>query len=349
MQSFLIYTAIILGIVAFARVIKVYELANTLRGIKEEQVTDSDNKMNAKMMLIFLVAFFGFCIYQMVAYSKYVLPESASEHGVDIDNLMNFNLIIITIVFVLVNILLFWFAYKYYFRKENKATYFAHSTKLELLWTIVPAVVLAVIIIYGLITWNKIMSPVPENEAVVIELYAKQFDWTARYAGVDNKLGSTNYKLISDANPLALDTTDAKGFDDQLVRDEIHIPVGKRVLFKFRSRDVIHSAYMPHFRAQMNCVPGMETQFHFVPTITTAEMRAKLRKPEFDYILVCNKICGSTHYNMQRKIVVESEAQYKAWLAAQPKFKGEPAKPATADSVKTATGNVPVVKPVSFR
>jgi cytochrome c oxidase subunit 2 len=348
MQSFLIYTAIILGIIAFARVIKVYELANALRGIKDEQVTDSDNKFNAKMMLVFLVAFFGFCIYQMLAYGKYVLPESASEHGVDIDNLMNFNLVIITVVFVLVNILLFWFAYKYYFRKDNKATYFAHSTKLELLWTIVPAVVLAVIIIYGLMTWNKIMSPVAENEAVVIELYAKQFDWTARYAGTDNKLGNTNYKLISDMNPLALDTTDTHGFDDKLVKGEFHIPVGKRVLFKFRSRDVIHSAYMPHFRAQMNCVPGMETQFHFVPTITTAEMRSKLHKPEFDYILVCNKICGSTHYNMQMKIVVESEAQYNAWLATQAKFKADP-KPAGADSTRTANQPNIVGKPVSFR
>lgn len=348
MQSFLIYTAIILGIIAFARVIKVYELANALRGIKDEQVTDSDNKFNAKMMLVFLVAFFGFCIYQMLAYGKYVLPESASEHGVDIDNLMNFNLVIITIVFVLVNILLFWFAYKYYFRKDNKATYFAHSTKLELLWTIVPAVVLAVIIIYGLMTWNKIMSPVAENEAVVIELYAKQFDWTARYAGTDNKLGNTNYKLISDMNPLALDTTDTHGFDDKLVKGEFHIPVGKRVLFKFRSRDVIHSAYMPHFRAQMNCVPGMETQFHFVPTITTAEMRSKLHKPEFDYILVCNKICGSTHYNMQMKIVVESEAQYNAWLATQAKFKADP-KPAGSDSTRTANQPNIVGKPVSFR
>jgi len=347
MQSFLIYSAIILGIIAFARVIKVYELANALRGNKDEQVTDSDNKFNAKMMLAFMIAFFAFCIYQMIAYGKYVLPESASEHGVDIDNLMNFNLIIITIVFVLVNILLFWFAFKYYFRKGNRATYFAHSTKLELIWTIVPAIVLAVIIIYGLLTWNKIMTPVPENEAVVIELYAKQFDWTARYAGDDKKLGNTNYKLISDVNPLALDTTDSHSLDDKLVRGEFHIPVGKRVLFKFRSRDVIHSAYMPHFRAQMNCVPGMETQFHFVPTITTAEMRTKLGKPEFDYILVCNKICGQTHYNMQMKIVVESESQYNTWLASQPKFKADP-QPAASDSLKTVKNSVAPVQPVSL-
>ena len=321
MQSNLIYLTIILGVVVFMRLMKVYELATALKGSSEEKVTDGDNRFNAKMMMIFLIAFFAFCIFQMVEYGKYVLPEAASEHGKEIDTLFNFNLIIITLVFILVNVLLFYFAYKYYFRKENRATFFAHSTKLEMIWTIIPAIVLTVIIIYGLATWNKITTPTDPNESVLIELYAKQFDWTARYAGKDKKLGSSNYKLTSDVNPLALDTMDENGWDDKLVRGEFHIPVNKRVLFNFRSRDVIHSAYMPHFRAQMNCVPGMTTEFHFVPTITTAEMRKKIGKPEFDYILVCNKICGSTHYNMQMKIIVESEADYNKWLTEQKEFK----------------------------
>jgi cytochrome c oxidase subunit 2 len=162
-------------------------------------------------------------------------------------------------------------------------------------------------------------------------------------------LGNTNYKLITDQNPLALDTTDTHGFDDKLVKGEFHIPVGKRVLFKFRSRDVIHSAYMPHFRAQMNCVPGMETQFHFVPTITTAEMRTKLGKPEFDYVLVCNKICGEVHYNMQMKIVVESESQYNQWLASQAAFKGQPEATPAASTAESSNGNASLGKPVSFR
>jgi cytochrome c oxidase subunit II len=329
-MSFLVFLTIVLGVITFAQLVKVYELATALKGSKEEQVTDSDNRWNARMMMIFLVAFFGFCIYQLVAYSKYLLPEAASEHGSSIDTLMNFNLIIITIVFVGVNILLFFFAYKYYFRKDNKATFFSHSTKLEMIWTIIPAIVLAVIIIYGLATWTKITAPADPNESVVIELYAKQFDWTARYGGKDNTLGSTNYKLITDMNPLALDEKDATGHDDKLVKGEFHIPIGKRVLFKFRSRDVIHSAYMPHFRAQMNCVPGMETEFHFVPTITTAEMRQKLNDPNFNYVLVCNKICGAAHYNMQMDIIVESEEEYNKWLSEQKTFKETNLSDATA-------------------
>ena len=91
----------------------------------------------------------------------------------------------------------------------------------------------------------------------------------------------------------------------------------KPVLFKFRSRDVIHSAYMPHFRAQMNCVPGMETTFEFTPTITTAEMRKKLGNDKFNYVLLCNKICGAAHYNMQMDIIVESQEDYDKWLSDQ--------------------------------
>ncbi|MCK6650439.1 MAG: cytochrome c oxidase subunit II, partial [Bacteroidia bacterium] len=106
-----------------------------------------------------------------------------------------------------------------------------------------------------------------------------------------------------------------EGQDDIIVKNELHLPVNKEVEFKFNSRDVIHSAYFPHFRAQMNCVPGMTTMFHFTPTITTEEMRAKTGNDKFDYILLCNKICGNSHYNMQMTIIVETEEQYNKWLS----------------------------------
>lgn len=337
-MTYLIIIACVLAAVLGSRLMQIGQLSSTLRGTSDELITESDNRSNGYLMMAFMIAFFAFCLYQLVAYSKYVLPEAASEHGKSIDTLMNFNLIVVTLIFVVVNVLLFYFAFKYYGRKESKALYFAHSTKLEMIWTIIPAIFLAVIIIYGLTVWTRITTPYDKNDAVLIELYAKQFDWTARYAGKDGKLGSTNYKYTSDSNPLALDTIDLASNDDQLVRGEFHLPVNRQVVFKFRSRDVIHSAYMPHFRAQMNCVPGMETEFHFKPTITTAEMRQKLGKPEFNYLLVCNKICGAAHYNMQMTIVVESEADYNKWIASQAPFKAPatPAAPATDSTATTA-------------
>jgi cytochrome c oxidase subunit 2 len=202
-------------------------------------------------------------------------------------------------------------------------------------WTIVPAVVLAGIIIFGLKFWNEITDRSTDPNKVTIELYAKQFDWSARYAGQDKTLGLTDYRQIDGGNSVGMDTLDANGYDDIIVKNEFHIPVNREIEFKMRSRDVIHSAFMPHFRAQMNCVPGMITEFKFTPNKTTADMRkdpyviqlmkgindarAKDNKEavEFDYILLCNKICGASHYNMQMTIIVESEKEYNAWIAKQ--------------------------------
>ena len=110
------------------------------------------------------------------------------------------------------------------------------------------------------------------------------------------------------------------GRDDKIVKGEFHLPVGKEVEFVFRSRDVIHSAYMPHFRAQMNTVPGVPTRFKMTPTITTDSMRTIMDDPDFDYILLCNKICGAAHFNMFINIIVESEEDYNAWLKEQKTF-----------------------------
>ena len=137
---------------------------------------------------------------------------------------------------------------------------------------------------------------------------------------MDNTLGKSNYRLITDNNPLALVVEDPNNGDDKLVKGEFHIPIGKMVQFKLRSRDVIHSAFMPHFSAQMNCVPGMETEMHFVPIYTTIQMREMTKNPKFNYILLCNKICGAAHYNMQMDIIVESEEDYNKWLATKKTF-----------------------------
>lgn len=336
MIQFLVYIVIVLTIVAIAQLVRVFELSSELKGESESanEITDKDNRSQARMWMIFMIGFFAFCFWQVFKYKDKLLPMPASKHGVKIDWLMNFNFIIISFVFIVTNILLFYFAYKYHSRKDSKATYFPHNNKLEMIWTVVPAIVLSIIIVLGLKTWSNIMQPA-KKDALVIELYAKQFDWTARYAGKDNLLGSSNYKLITGTNPLGLDSTDSPNFDDIIVRNEFHLPVGKEIEFKFRSRDVIHSAFFPHFRAQMNCVPGMTTMFHFTPTITTAEMRQKpevvkrqneinalrakrgLQPEEFNYILMCNKICGASHYNMQMTIVVDTPEEYAKWIASQ--------------------------------
>lgn len=279
------------------------------------------NKNQAQLVFIFGVLFFLFVIWQIARWGKGLLPVAASEHGAEYDKLMKITMIIIFAVFVLTHIVLFYFVLKYYHRRNNKAAYVTHNTKLEIVWTVIPTVVLAILIYQGLYNWNSIMKPLTDkDQPVIVELYAKQFDWTARYAGTDKQLGRANFQLIKGANFLGLDSTDVSSQDDKIVKGEFHIPVGKPVQFVFRSQDVIHSAYMPHFRAQMNCVPGLKTQFNFVPTITTNEMRQNVKNAAFDYYLLCNKICGTAHYNMQMKIVVDTPEEYEKWLADQKTF-----------------------------
>lgn len=346
MIQFIVAFVVLLGVILIAQLIRVFELSALLKGSKEENISTSDNRMNGRFFLLFMFLLFGFVIFSLIKWVPFLLPESASEHGLDVDKLMNFNLVIIGIVFTGVQIVLFWFAFKYYKRNDGrKAEYFLHSNKLELLWTSVPAVVLAIIIIYGLTTWNSITAPASE-EALQVELYAKQFDWTARYAGNDNVLGAANFRLIEGSNALGLDANDDKGQDDIVVKGELYIPVGRDVNFVFRSRDVIHSAYFPHFRAQMNCVPGMVTQFHFKPTITTAEMREKTGNPDFNYVLLCNKICGAAHYNMQMDIIVVSEEEYNKWISEQKPFfaANKAVEEQKAETVVNTTNTVAVVQ-----
>lgn len=321
MTTFLIVLAVVLVLFVLGQVMRVFQLSANLRGRTIYEVTESEGKTQAALMLVFLVAYFSFIVWQVGKWGHLVLPVSASEHGVVTDNLMTVTWAIIIPVFVITHILLFYFGYKYVYNKSRRADFFAHSNKLELIWTVVPTVVLTVLILYGLNTWNSMMTPVSDDvDHIKMELYAKQFGWTARYSGPDNKLGNADVRLIEGNNQLGVDTRDENAADDIIVTGEFHLPVGVPVQFLFRSQDVIHSAYMPHFRAQMNCVPGTKTTFKFTPTKTTAEMKQITGNPDFDFILLCNKICGAAHYNMQMTIVVESLEDFKKWTAEQATF-----------------------------
>lgn len=321
MLDLLSIIAVVLGVIAIASIVKVLELAGNVKGESSYDTTDRDNKMQARLMMVFLIAYFAFIAYQMIAWGDEMLPVAASEHGTIIDNLMNTTWIIIFPVFIITHILLFYFSYKYAYDKTRRAEFFAHSTKLELLWTAVPAIVLTILILYGLSSWNKIMTPVAqEDNPVYLELYGKQFDWTARYPGKDGEFGPASVHNIEGTNFLGIDSNDVRSADDKYVKTEFYLPVNRPVQLLIRSQDVIHSVYLPHFRAQMNAVPGMVTRFNFVPTITTEEMRKITGDQEFEYILLCNKICGAAHYNMQMNVKVVSEEDFQKWLNEQKVF-----------------------------
>ncbi|MDA0729922.1 MAG: cytochrome c oxidase subunit II [Bacteroidetes bacterium] len=451
---------VIAGVIALAQLAKVGQLTALIRNKKEEDISEADSRLNGSLFVVFMVLFYASFVWLLVRYGDYA-PPSASAHGEAVDTLMSFNMYIITAVFFLVNTALFLFANKYRYEKGRKAKFFAHDNRLELVWTVIPSIVLAVIIIYGLRTWND-MTGAPAEDALRVEVYSKQFDWTARYPGADGEFGLANYNLITPTNPLGIVTADGveealeeievqiakieselshergrmlaeieeiqavlhhnhhaghghaedhghgdhgmseertallearlhelehmlesddvvilseaafeakedklhrlkrhrqrimevkpfdfdgglsaweAGMDDKIMKGEFHLPVGREVEFVFRSRDVIHSAYMPHFRAQMNTVPGVPTRFKMTPTITTDSMRTILNNPDFDYILLCNKVCGAAHFNMQMKVVVESEEEYNAWLESQEEFLAEKPNMVNPDARAEVTTN----------
>lgn len=373
---------VVLGVVALAQLVRVYELSSKLRNRGEHEISSRDNNLNARLMLIFMILSYVGFIYLVLKYGWTGRGDAASEHGRDLDWLFNLNMIIITAVFFLTNTLLFVFAYKYVKKPGIKAFYYPHNNKLEMLWTVVPAAVLAVIIILGLKSWNEATAK-SSDDAIRVELFSKQFDWTARYSGMDNRLGRFDYKLTLDNNELALMTTetidsainamengptgikmlesklndtkimlvpedrekmeadlsrkerlirllyqmrerhdktiDAMAWDDIIQKDTLYLCVNKNYEFNFRAKDVIHSAFFPHFRAQMNTVPGMTTRFKFKPEITTKDMRSKMNNPKFNYVLMCNKICGGAHYKMKMMVVVLPESEYKAWMEGKKK------------------------------
>ncbi|MEQ5792192.1 cytochrome c oxidase subunit II [Muricauda sp. NFXS6] len=345
MTALLTFTVLVLVAIAIWQMTKIFELSQT-KTERDEIANDSDNKNNGYLLFAFLIFIYGITIFSFAKYTKVLLPEAASEHGGEYDQLMWVSMAIIFFVQTITQALLHYFGYKYRGQKGRKALFFADNDRLEFIWTIIPVIVLAGLILWGLYTWTNIMDINEDDDPLIVELYAQQFNWTARYGGDDNVLGEANVRLIdiANANVLGLNESDPNAEDDIIVK-ELHLPVGRKVNFKMRSQDVLHSAYMPHFRAQMNCVPGMVTQFSFTPTVTTEEMRLnpdvvdKVKRTnairaqraaegdpnsdpwEFDYVLLCNKICGKSHYNMQMKIIVETEEEFNKWLAEQKTFK----------------------------
>ena len=254
--------------------VKIFDLAQANKDVSQV-ANDNDNRVNGYLMLAFLGFIYGITIVSFALWGDLPLTSnSASEHGPEIDRLMIISMVVIFIVQTITQFLLHYFAYKYKGEKGRKALFYADNDKLEFIWTVIPVIVLAGLIMYGLFTWTDIMNVDEDDDPMVVELYAQQFNWKARYAGEDNVLGLANVRLINldNANILGLDESDPNAQDD-IITTELHLPVGRPILFKMRSQDVLHSAYMPHFRAQMNCVPGMITQFSFTPTVTTEEMR----------------------------------------------------------------------------
>ncbi|RYE37153.1 MAG: cytochrome c oxidase subunit II [Sphingobacteriaceae bacterium] len=310
----LLFLLICVVIAVVGRILKIYDLTLQMQSKKS---LDWNRIMAIGFGLFLVVGLYG-VYWEYTVQGSMILPEAASLHGQKIDDMFNITLIITSIVLVGTQVMLFAFAYIYRGTQSRKAYFLPHNNTIEKLWTIVPAVVLTILVVFGSITWKNIQD-VPAKEqklALNVDVTAHQFAWEVRYPGRDGQLGLKNSKLVSSSNKVGVDFKDKNSMDD-LTADEIVVPVNKPFRVNLIAQDVIHSFYLPWFRVQINAVPGLPTFFQFTPTITTDEMRDKLNNPTFEYKLYCNKICGGNHFNMQKVFRVVKQAEYQDWLSKQ--------------------------------
>src|SRR6185436_16808780 len=218
MQSFFIVAILALGFLITFQIAKASEYVAVIRG--EEKARKQTNRVNAFMLLVFLIAGLIGVYYCNEKLSGKILGASASVQGVDIDRMMWITLGMTGFVFIITQIALFWFAFKYQESDKRKAYYYPHNNKLEMIWTVIPAIALTVLVGFGLYYWFKITGNAPKD-AMVVEVTGSQFKWEFRYPGHDGPdgkgvLGKKYYKNIdeSKSNPLGQIWDDPANHDD---------------------------------------------------------------------------------------------------------------------------------------
>ncbi len=361
-----ILAILLLGFLITFQIAKASEYVGILKG--EKKTIESNNKINAFLLILFLVGgLIGvYCCNEI--FKGRVLSNPASDHGEKIDKMLHITIVITGSVFLLTQILLFWFAFKYQYSDKRKAFYQPHNNTLEVIWTVIPAIFLTVLVGYGLFYWFKITGDAPKD-ALVVEVTGKQFNWIYRYPGKDDVFGRKYYKNIDDAgdNSLGLIWSDTtiesrneegaivsntvlkadKAAQDDIVTDKLMLIVNKPVKLIINSRDVIHDVGLVHFRMKMDAVPGTPTTMWFTPKYTTKQMKEITKNPDFVYEISCDQMCGKGHYTMKGQIEVVTQDVFDAWLAMQrAKYqtavldKQKTTQPAM-DTVKTVAAGVP--------
>jgi cytochrome c oxidase subunit 2 len=316
MSTLFLLLILFLGFLITFQIAKASEYVGVLKG--EKKNFEQNNRVNGFLMILFLVLGLVGVYWCNEMFRGKILGESASVHGEQIDTMLYITIAITGVVFVITQILLFWFAYKYQYSEKRKAYYFPHDNRLEVIWTVVPAIALTVLVGFGLFYWFRITGDAPEN-SLQVEVTGKQFGWIFRYPGKDHVFGKKYFQNISDKdnNPLGLIWDDPATHDDVVVGNEMYIIKDQPVKLIINSRDVVHDVGLVYFRQKMDAVPGTPTTMWFIPKYTTDEMKKKLGNPDFEYELSCDQMCGRGHFTMRAIVKVVSHDEFILWLAKQ--------------------------------
>jgi cytochrome c oxidase subunit II len=316
MSTIFLLLILLFGFLITFQIAKASEYVGILKG--EKKNFEQNNRINGFLMIVFLVLGLIGVYWCNELFKGKILGESASKHGDDIDRMLYITFSITGVVFFITQILLFWFAYKFQYSEKRRAYYFPHDNRLEVIWTVVPAIALTVLVGFGLFYWFRITGDAPKD-AMTVEITGKQFQWIYRYPGKDGVFGKKYYQSISDKgnNQLGLLWEDPYSHDDIVETEALYIVVGKPVKLIVNARDVLHDVGLPQFRMKMDAVPGTPTTMWFTPKFTTDEMKKKSGNPDFEYEIACDQMCGRGHFTMRGIVKVVSEEEFILWRAKQ--------------------------------
>jgi cytochrome c oxidase subunit 2 len=333
MVAFLSFVIVALLFTVLVLIAKANEITIELKDGKRDYTNQS--RINGYMLLGFLILMFAGSTFAFKELAPVMIPKAASVHGAITDKLFNLTMLIIGFVFVITQVALFYFAWRYNESRVKRAYFIAHNNKLEVVWTIIPTIVLTGLITMGMYEWFNIFDKdARPKDTLVIEVTGKQFNWMIRYSGKDGKFGERiiDTAHVKPTNELGINWADPKSHDD-FMSDKLYLVKDRGTLMKLGAQDVIHSFFLPHFRVKMDCVPGTPTEFYFVPTMTTEEMRQYLStqpwwqtiNPEtgqprwqtFKYELACAELCGRSHFAMEREVVVVTQKDFDIWMNKQ--------------------------------
>jgi cytochrome c oxidase subunit 2 len=235
------------------------------------------------------------------------LPPLASDHGAGIDRMLRYLLLSVGAIYVVGNAVLGYFVWR--FSRQEQVSARLASKGAERRWSLIPAVIMMLVaeggvFLLGLPVWGQYYSA-PPDDTLTVELTAEQFAWNVRYTGADGRFGHISPQFITLNNPVGMDPNDAVGRDDIILLNDVHLPVNRPARIRLRSKDVIHSFFVPDFRVKQDAVPGMVIEVWFVPTQTGI------------FELACNQICGFGHYTMRGLVTVVTDAEFQQWLQEQ--------------------------------
>ena len=248
------------------------------------------------------------------------MPELASAHGGEVDSLMSYIHWLMAILFVGWTLFFVYMLVRFNRRRNPKASYTGPKTKASSYLEGGVALAEAVLLVgFSIPIWyQRVDAFPPEDQSVEVRVIGEQFAWNVHYPGPDGEFGATSADLVDQqSNPIGLDRSDPAAQDDITTINQLHLPVDKPAIVHLSSKDVIHSFMLNELRVKQDAIPGVDIPTHFVPTVTTEEMRERKGDPSFNYEIACAQLCGLGHYRMRGFVTIHTQEGYQQWLAEQ--------------------------------